>query len=100
MNTRPASLVSQMMDLTSDTLPERWKGQWPATKAASVFGNTGQTLQSWLEKVYLEGNKSKDFSQKDIEKVGEIVGQLLVFEPNARASAADVLRDPWFHYEC
>jgi serine/threonine-protein kinase SRPK3 len=88
-----------MMDLTSDALLKRWKGQWPATETASMSGNTGHTLQSWLEKAYLEGNKSKDFSQKDIEKVGEIVGQLLVFEPNARASAADVLRDPWFHYE-
>jgi hypothetical protein len=52
-----------------------------------------------VEKAYLEGNRSKDFSQKDIEKVGAIVGRLLVFEPNARASAADVLRDSWFHEE-
>jgi serine/threonine-protein kinase SRPK3 len=64
-----------------------------------MSGNTGHTLQSWVEKAYLEGNRSKDFSQKDIEKVGAIVGRLLVFEPNARASAADVLRDSWFHEE-
>lgn len=84
------------MDLTSDALPKRWEDKWPAKEAASMSGTTEHTLQSWLEKVYLEDNKHKYFSQKDIEKVGEIVGRLLVFEPNARASADDVLRDPWF----
>ena len=97
VNTRPISLVSQMMDLTSDALPKRWKGQWPATEAASMSGNERHTLQSWLSKVYFDKRKCQDLSPEDIENVGDIVRKLLVFEPGDRASAADVLRDPWFH---
>jgi serine/threonine protein kinase len=99
VNTRPTSLVSQMMDLTSDAPPKRWKYHWLATEAASMSDSEGHTLQSWLDKVYFDKRKCQDLSQEGIEKVGEILKRLLVFEPGSKASAADVLRDPWFHDE-
>lgn len=62
-----------------------------------MSGKEKHKLQSWLSKVYFHKRKFQDLSREDIEKVGDVVRKLLVFEPGDRASAADVLRDPWFH---
>lgn len=59
--------------------------------------NSNPTLQGWLEEVYFEGGRKQDLTRGDIVKVGEFVSRMLKFESSLRASAAEVVRDPWFN---
>lgn len=59
--------------------------------------NTGLNLQEWLEEVYFDDQPSPDLTREDIVRLGHVVGRLLHFEPSARASARQVLNDPWFN---
>lgn len=85
-----------MLDTTQDDLPDRWLPQWKAMMRAEPRGEPGQTLQEWLEEVYFDEEAHADFTRQDILKVGQLIGKLLRFEPSARASARDLLQDPWF----
>ncbi|EGC43880.1 protein kinase [Histoplasma capsulatum var. duboisii H88] len=95
----PAILVGQMREMASDDIPERWQGIWDTmnTGDGRATENTGSNLQEWLEEVYFEGLKSPDLTREDIVRLGQIIGKLLKFEPSARASARQVLDDPWFN---
>lgn len=57
----------------------------------------GPNLQEWLEEVYVENPRSSDLTNGDIVRLGRMIGQLLHFEPSARASARQILDDPWFN---
>lgn len=92
----PSILVSQMLEMASDDLPDRWQSKWLAMDSESSGENSGGTLQEWLEETYFDGERKEDLTRSDINKVGEIVGKLLRFEPSSRASAAEVVRDAWF----
>ncbi|PGH28484.1 CMGC/SRPK protein kinase [[Emmonsia] crescens] len=96
--TTPTILVGQMQQMTSDDLPERWQGIWDTMNAGDIriTENTGPNLHEWLEEVYFEDLKSPDLTREDIVRLGQIIGKLLQFEPSARASARQVLDDPWF----
>ncbi|ODH48991.1 hypothetical protein GX48_04924 [Paracoccidioides brasiliensis] len=59
--------------------------------------NTGPNLQAWLEEVYFEGMESSNLTREDIVRLGQIIGKLLQFELSVRASARQVLDDPWFN---
>lgn len=85
--------------MASDDIPERWQGIWDTmnTGDGRATENTGSNLQEWLEEVYFEGLKSPDLTREDIVRLGQIIGKLLKFEPSARASARQVLDDPWFN---
>ncbi|OAX84919.1 CMGC/SRPK protein kinase [Emergomyces africanus] len=95
----PTILAGQMQELASDDLPERWQGIWDTmnTEDSRATEKTGSNLQEWLEEVYLDGMESPDFTREDIVRLGQIIGKLLQFEPSARASARQVLEDPWFN---
>ena len=54
-------------------------------------------LQEWLEEVYFDSPQNPDLTREDIAKLGQIIGRLLCFEPSARASARQVLEDPWLN---
>jgi serine/threonine-protein kinase SRPK3 len=58
-------------------------------------GKTENTLQEWLEETYFDGVRKEDFTREDIVKVSALVRRLLRFEPSTRASAQEVLHDPW-----
>ncbi|KAI9927245.1 hypothetical protein MW887_003632 [Aspergillus wentii] len=87
----PPILVGQMLETASDALPERWQDKWKAMDDGSAEG-TG--LQEWLEEVYFDG-RDKDLTKEDIVQLGRIVARLLYFEPSSRASARDILDEPW-----
>ncbi|KLJ09852.1 hypothetical protein EMPG_14723 [Blastomyces silverae] len=97
--TTPTILVGQMREMASDNLPERWQGIWDVTKTQNGMAveAAGPNLQEWLEEVHFDGSQNADLAKEDIAKLGEIIGRLLYFEPSARASAREVLDDPWFN---
>ena len=95
----PTILVGQMREVTSDDLPKRWRSMWDKMRAEydRTAETTGPNLQGWLEEVYFGGPQRPDLTREDIARLGEIIGRLLHFEPSARASARQILDDPWFN---
>ncbi|KAJ5824273.1 hypothetical protein N7447_006613 [Penicillium robsamsonii] len=96
----PTILVGQMREMVTDELPERWQDKWKAmmkTGDTMATESTGPNLQEWLEEVYFDGPLSPDLTREDIVRLGQIVRRLLHFEPSVRASARQVLNDPWFN---
>lgn len=88
-----------MREMATDELPERWQHEWNMMNIGDVMAteSTGPNLQEWLEEVYFDSPLSPDLTREDIVRLGRIVGRLLHFEPSARASAKQVLDDPWFN---
>ncbi|KAK8208136.1 protein kinase [Phyllosticta capitalensis] len=94
----PTSHVRDMVGtLAGEQLPHRWQQKWLALdRAKPPEEPSGYTLQTWLEEAYFDEEKEQDLSRRDIRKVGELVQRMLRFEPTARATAAEILKDPWF----
>ncbi|BCR88234.1 serine/threonine-protein kinase [Aspergillus chevalieri] len=92
----PKILVDQMLEMTSEALPERWLGLWEAMGGGVGAESSGPGLQEWLGNMYFDGERREDFTSEDIAKLGQIIRKLLRFEPSARASASEILSDPWF----
>ncbi|KAF1971302.1 kinase-like protein [Bimuria novae-zelandiae CBS 107.79] len=92
----PIVLVRQILEQASDGLPERWQQKWREMGSTSPGEMSGYTLQGWLEEMYFDEERNEDLSREDISKVGELVRRMLRFEPSNRASASEILRDPWF----
>jgi len=95
----PTILVRQMLEMASDGLPERWQQLWRVMDGASPEESSGYTLQGWLEEMYFDGERNEDLTREDMVKVGELVRKMLRFEPSSRASAREILQDPWFKWE-
>lgn len=81
--------------MTNDILPARWKASFEAMTRGSTADTSGPTLQEWLEEMYFDGERKETLTQEDIAKLGKIIGRLLRFEPSSRASAREILNDPW-----
>ncbi|CAI7596318.1 unnamed protein product [Penicillium glandicola] len=94
----PKILVGQMREMASDSLPERWQEIWDKmnTDDGGTAESTGPNLQDWLEEVYFDSPQSPDLTREDVARLGQIIGRLLLFEPSKRASAREILDDPWF----
>jgi serine/threonine protein kinase len=88
-----------MLDTVGEELPERWQRTLREMDSACPGERSGQTLQEWLEETYFDGEREEDLTREDIIKVGELVRRMLRFEPSDRASAKEILQDPWFHAE-
>ena len=82
--------------MASDALPERWQDQWETMNDTTTAEDPGPPLQKWLEETYFDGERKEDLTREDIVQLGQIIGRLLCFEPSARASAREILNDPWF----
>jgi serine/threonine-protein kinase SRPK3 len=91
----PVSVVQQMFETASDRLPERWQQKWQAMDSARAENETENNLQEWLEETYFDGVRREDLTRGEIVKVGALLGRLLLFEPSTRASAQEILQDPW-----
>lgn len=87
-----------MQEIASDDLTERWNKIWETMKGDDdePTDNAVPNLQEWLEELFFDSPQSPDLTREDIVKLGQIIGSLLRFEPSARASAKQVLDDPWF----
>ncbi|KAF2492953.1 kinase-like protein [Lophium mytilinum] len=92
----PVTVVQQMLETASDELPERWQQKWRTMDSAWTGDKTENNLQEWLEETYFDGVRKEDLTREDIIKVGTLVSRLLRFEPSTRASAQEILQDPWF----
>ena len=97
--TTPTILVRQMLEMTSDEMPERWQQTWRSMDSASPGEKSGYMLQEWLEEMYFDRERNEDLTREDILKVGELVRRMLRFEPSVRASAREILQDSWFKGE-
>jgi hypothetical protein len=91
----PKILVSQIQEMVSDTIPERWRDSTDIFDGEFTAEPSRSTLQEWLEEMYFDGERKEDLTKEDIVKLGQIIGKLLRFEPS-RASVRDILNDPWF----
>lgn len=85
-----------MQDMTSEAVPRRWLSLWKAMDYGAGAGNSGPGLQEWLENMYFDSERKEDLTGEDFAKLGQIIQKLLRFEPSARASAREILNDPWF----
>jgi serine/threonine-protein kinase SRPK3 len=94
----PATLVSQMMEFSTDELPDRWRKKWQTMDKSLSEDGAAYTLQQWLEEVYFDEDRHSEFTKHDITKISELVGRLLKFEPSSRARTRDILNDPWFSH--
>lgn len=85
--------------MASDDLPERWHKIWETMKVDDSKPTEGPVpnLQEWLEELYFDSPHSPDLTKEDIARLGQIIESLLLFEPSARASAKQVLDNPWFN---
>ncbi|KAJ6171708.1 hypothetical protein N7470_000775 [Penicillium chermesinum] len=94
----PRILVGQMQEMASDDLPKRWQKIWNTMNKGDdvTVESSGPNLQEWLQEVYFDGHRAPDLTREGITRLGEIIGSLLCFEPSARASARQILDDPWF----
>lgn len=88
-----------MQEMAGDDLPKRWQKIWDTMKKGDTVTaeSPGPNLEEWLEEVYFEGRQVPDLTRGDIKRLGEIIGSLLCFEPSARASARQILNNPWFN---
>ncbi|KAJ9362140.1 hypothetical protein DTO027B9_571 [Paecilomyces variotii] len=93
----PAILVGQMREMASDALPERWRDAWKTMDDKAITEESGPSLKEWLEDMYFDGERKEDLTKEDIAKLAQIIGKLLRFEPSTRASAREILDDPWFN---
>ena len=95
----PKILIEQMREMASDDLPETWQELWDTMNTGDDKNpqSSGPNLQEWLEEVYFAAPQSPDLTRRDIARLGQIIGRLLCFEPSARASAGQILGDPWFN---
>ncbi|KAK9369431.1 kinase-like domain-containing protein, partial [Lipomyces kononenkoae] len=92
----PTTLVGQMREMASDALPERWQDSYKKMGDRITGEIPGPALQEWLEEMYFDCERNEDLTKEDIVKLGQIIGKLLRFEPSTRASAREILNDPWF----
>ncbi|TGJ80469.1 hypothetical protein E0Z10_g8293 [Xylaria hypoxylon] len=95
----PAGLISQMIQFSTDELPDRWEAKWQTMQEKRVQyadDDPPYTLQKWLEEVYFDTQRRCELTKRDIDKIGELVGLLLRWEPARRSSAKDIANDPWF----
>lgn len=86
-----------MREMASDALPERWQEAWKTMDDKAATKESGPSLQQWLEDMYFDGERKEDLTKEDIAKLAQIIGKLLRFEPSTRASAKEILDDPWFN---
>ncbi|KAF4551881.1 Protein kinase domain-containing protein 21 [Elsinoe fawcettii] len=94
-NSTPESIAKQMIYMVKDEFPERWQDKRKRLEQQTPE-SPASTLQQWLNVVYFESEEKADFSRDELEKVGQIISRLMRFEPESRASADDILKDPWF----
>ncbi|TRX97280.1 hypothetical protein FHL15_002074 [Xylaria flabelliformis] len=93
----PASLMSQMIQFSTDELPDRWEAKWQnMKKKLSHDDEEPCTLQEWLEEVYFDPDRRCELTKQDIAKIYDLVRRLLRFEPSLRSTAKDIANDPWF----
>ncbi|KAK8154048.1 kinase-like domain-containing protein [Phyllosticta citrichinensis] len=98
----------ETLDIISGEIPERW---WQAMKKQKrMFGEEDyveeyhriyeNTVAHELRKSYFNEHYDEDetdvFSMKDINRVSELIERLMQLEPSKRASAAEILADPWW----
>lgn len=91
----PQILIGQMGEMASDNLPRICQETLDTMSEGPNDEDTRPYLQKWLEEVYFGGPHNPDLTEEDMLRLGLIIGKLLYFEPSARASARQILDDPW-----
>ncbi|KAJ0123879.1 hypothetical protein J7T55_012350 [Diaporthe amygdali] len=66
----PESLIQQMMDYCTDSIPDRWQKKWQEMEKDTSRDYQPPTLQQWLEEVYFDPDRNAEFTKQYITKVG------------------------------
>ncbi|KAK8154053.1 kinase-like domain-containing protein [Phyllosticta citribraziliensis] len=103
--------LMETLDRISREIPESWQEEWQAFKKQRrmfreedyvkeyhrIYENT---VAHELRKSYFDEHYDEDeadvFSMKDINRVSKLIERLMRLEPSERASAAEILADPWW----
>ncbi len=78
-------LISQMEELATDKLPQRWIDRVRSLRQPSEQANelenevrsatSMEPLQEWLEEVYFDNDKKRELSQEDVRELGHLIGR-------------------------
>ncbi|KAF4455191.1 hypothetical protein F53441_2429 [Fusarium austroafricanum] len=90
-------LVTQMIGFTTYKLPSRWQAKWKEMNNGKITQpDEYSPLKEWMQEVYFNNDREVEFTKEDIVHAAELVGRMLKMEPPLRASAREILCDPWF----
>lgn len=61
----PEDLVDEMLETTTDALPDRWKEARNAMQNGRTEAYSGYSLQDWLEEIYFDYRLKQDLTRED-----------------------------------
>lgn len=94
------SLLLEMESLLQQKLPDRWGAARQSVVGDLPAQERTTSLAAWLNEVYLDAGSDADpFSSSDLNAICSIISRMLRLEPAERASASEILQDPWFHQD-
>ncbi|KAK7530128.1 hypothetical protein IWX50DRAFT_557897, partial [Phyllosticta citricarpa] len=77
-------------------IPQLWCRKWTPIELRPPPRPSGRPLQEQLEEISSANGKTPGLSREEMANVGELIGKMLRIDPSERASAAELLEDPWF----
>lgn len=95
------STVRQMLSLATDELPDRWRQAWRKMDDSKPYAYPDDPFQTLLDLAYYSrGRECAEIDGKKLRQIGDIISRMLYFESSSRATAEEILCDPWFQNEC
>ncbi|KAF2218775.1 kinase-like domain-containing protein [Elsinoe ampelina] len=106
ITTRREELVKEMIEKLGP-LPKRWDElhrklppvgelHLTAEDIADGWGKT-YTLDEWVDACYYHRDSPQDLGSGGLDDLKRILRSLLRYEPSERATAAEIVQDPFFH---
>ena len=90
-----APLVLEWIAMFGD-VPEEWRKQAKVVVGDCRDDIDGGSLSSWLCQTYFGGERRAEFAEEDIKRLGDLLTKMMLYRPEARLSAHDILKHEWF----
>ncbi|KAI0515131.1 kinase-like domain-containing protein [Xylaria bambusicola] len=99
-------MISRMIRVSTDELPDRWQAKWQLMQESLQQVQRDEdniepipsTLRELLDYDYhWEAQRHSELTAQDLDRISELAGLLLRWEPARRSSVKDIASDPWFH---
>ena len=90
-----APLVLEWMTRLGD-VPEEWSKQAKVVVGDCDDEIDGGSLSDWLHEIYFNGMGKVEFSEDNIEQLGDLLTQMMRYRPEDRLSSQDILKHDWF----
>ena len=88
-------LVLEWIAMFGD-VPEEWRKQAKVVVGDCRDDIDGGSLSNWLRETYFSGERKAEFSEEDIKRLGDLLAEMMLYQPGDRLSAHDVLKHEWF----